>query len=672
MRHITLAVVLSGLVAPTLPLPALCDSAAKQADIADPGLAEYGQLPSFDLVELSPDGSRLAYVGAIGDARHVLVKDFATGRKLVDFVEAKGQKIRGLQWADNNHLLTEVSMTTSVSLWGGEWGEYFGVIAADLDTGQAWDVLKFPGGVPGNADRINLASGRIRTRLSNGQPSLYLSGYFISGVQWEAQGRMMRVNLLNRSHALIENRDVLDTYSQLMDEHGEVVAASTYKQETGHWRIDVGNHGQLRQAMAGEALIDIPQFEGISPDGQSIWLITKTDGVSTARNISLADGHLQSAEAPPSNLHRTAWNSVLTDPRNDRIIGGVIVGATQTTYEFVDPAVQKQWQSALDALGNASAQLISISDDLRRAIVLTDTSTGPQYQLVDMATSNLAPLGPRRRHVPAISEVQSIEYPAADGMTIQAYLTLPANRPKTKLPLVVLPHGGPQSRDYSGFDWWAQALAYEGYAVLQPNFRGSTISDTSVAAGSGQWGRKMQTDLSDGVRYLAEKGTIDSARVCIVGASYGGYAALAGVSMQHGIYRCAVAVAGVSDLRKLMKPTVQVRGNANASNRYFERWLGVTDLDDPSVDDRSPVKHADTISVPVMLIHGSDDTVVPFDQSSRMADALQRLHKPFQMVKLESEDHWLSRGQTRLQMLDASVAFLKTNNPPDGPRGASN
>ena len=215
-------------------------------------------------------------------------------------------------------------------------------------------------------------------------------------------------------------------------------------------------------------------------------------------------------------------------------------------------------------------------------------------------------------------------------------------------------------------------MAYEGYAVLQPNFRSSTISDTSVAAGSGQWGRKMQTDLSDGVRYLAEKGTIDSARVCIVGASYGGYAALAGVSMQHGIYRCAVAVAGVSDLRKLMKPTVQVRGNANASNRYFERWLGVTDLDDPSVDDRSPVKHADTISVPVMLIHGSDDTVVPFDQSSRMANALQRLHKPFQMVKLESEDHWLSRGQTRLQMLDASVAFLKTNNPPDGPRGASN
>ena len=188
-------------------------------------------------------------------------------------------------------------------------------------------------------------------------------------------------------------------------------------------------------------------------------------------------------------------------------------------------------------------------------------------------------------------------------------------------------------------------------------------------AGRGQWGRKMQTDLSDGVHYLAEKGVVDPARVCIVGASYGGYAALAGVSLQHDIYRCAVAVAGVSDLHELMKPYAQILGNRNWRNRYFERWLGVTDLDDPSVDERSPVKHADAIRVPILLIHGSDDTVVPFDQSRRMADALTRLHRPFQMEKLKSEDHWLSHGQTRLQMLQATVAFLKANNPPDAPPG---
>jgi dipeptidyl aminopeptidase/acylaminoacyl peptidase len=201
--------------------------------------------------------------------------------------------------------------------------------------------------------------------------------------------------------------------------------------------------------------------------------------------------------------------------------------------------------------------------------------------------------------------------------------------------------------------------------VLQPNFRGSTVSDAHVAAGYGEWGRKMQTDLSDGVRYLAGEGLIDPARVCIVGASYGGYAALAGVSLQRGIYRCAVAVAGLSDLQWVVKTSAGLRLNTNVRTRYGERWLGVSDVGDPSIDERSPLRHADAVTVPVLLIHGRDDTVVRYDQSRRMADALERLHKPVEMVDLQSEDHWLSRSETRLQMLAATVAFLKANNPPD-------
>jgi dipeptidyl aminopeptidase/acylaminoacyl peptidase len=228
---------------------------------------------------------------------------------------------------------------------------------------------------------------------------------------------------------------------------------------------------------------------------------------------------------------------------------------------------------------------------------------------------------------------------------------------------VVLPHGGPESRDYDHFDWWAQALANRGYAVLQPNFRGSTVSDQSVVAGHGEWGRKMQTDLSDGVRYLASQGTIDPARVCIVGASYGGYAALAGITLQHDIYRCAVSVAGVSDLHRLIKPGAGINDEVSARVRYMDRWLGVKDIDDPSVDDRSPLRHVDAISAPLLLIHGRDDMVVPYQQSRLLADALDRLHKPYRFVDLKAEDHWLSHSTTRLQMLTEVVAFLKANNP---------
>jgi dipeptidyl aminopeptidase/acylaminoacyl peptidase len=224
----------------------------------------------------------------------------------------------------------------------------------------------------------------------------------------------------------------------------------------------------------------------------------------------------------------------------------------------------------------------------------------------------------------------------------------------------VLPHGGPAVLDTQDFDWWAQALAAQGYAVLQPNYRGSTVSVAHRAAGFGEWGRKMQTDLSDGVRYLGEQGTIDPKRVCIVGASYGGYAALAGISLEPGVYRCAVAVAGIADLKRFL-----VRRGDSVTQRYWNRFMGVSGPGDPILKAISPIEHVSAIAGPVLLIHGRDDTVVPYEQSDAMADALKHAGKSFEFVTLKHEDHWLSRSATRLQMLEATVAFLRKNNPAD-------
>ena len=145
-----------------------------------------------------------------------------------------------------------------------------------------------------------------------------------------------------------------------------------------------------------------------------------------------------------------------------------------------------------------------------------------------------------------VSKVESVKYKAADGLEITGYLTLPNGREAKGLPLIVFPHGGPASRDTLGFDWWAQAMASRGYAVLQVNFRGSDgLGWEFTKAGFGEWGRKMQTDLSDGVRNLTSQGVVDPKRVCIVGGSYGGYAALAGATLQKDVYRCAVSFGGV-------------------------------------------------------------------------------------------------------------------------------
>jgi dipeptidyl aminopeptidase/acylaminoacyl peptidase len=228
---------------------------------------------------------------------------------------------------------------------------------------------------------------------------------------------------------------------------------------------------------------------------------------------------------------------------------------------------------------------------------------------------------------------------------------------------VVFPHGGPASRDTPSFDWWAQAMASRGYAVLQVNFRGSDGFGWSFTkAGFGQWGRKMQTDLSDGVRFLAKEGVIDPKRVCIVGGSYGGYAALAGAALDTGVYRCAASVAGLSDLRRFIDWSKAQNGVS--AYRWWTRFMGAEDSRDPSLAEISPAAHIDRVNIPILLVHGRDDTVVPLEQSRIMADALQKAGKPVELIVQKGADHWLSRGDTRLETLDAIVDFLEKYNPP--------
>jgi dipeptidyl aminopeptidase/acylaminoacyl peptidase len=640
-------------------------AAAPLAPNEQAALSVYGQLPAFEGVTISPDGSRVAYLGALGDTRHVLVKDMSDGRKLLDFTAAEGQKLRGLSWADNQRVLTTVSVTTSVPFWLREYDEYFGVIAAEIVTGNAWDVLKYAGGSANNAERLSRVSGRIVSRQLDGETSLFLEGIFSSDLAWSAVDDLMQINLVKRTHKLIESRTRYGQFDRLLDERGNVTAAIEYDQEHHLWWLKVGTGGQLQPVMSGTSDIDLPDLQGFDPDGKYVWLTTWQNGERHAAAVPLHAAGAAPAAAAASGLHREQWNDELLDRRNDRVIAGVLDSMSEPRYEFVEPRLAAQWEAVRARLGLQHPRLVSYSDDFTRAVVLVQSAAGPQYLLADMASATVAALGPSYRQLPAVGEVRDIEYPAADGLAIPAYLTLPPGRQPKGLPLVVMPHGGPESRDYGGFDWWAQALAFEGYAVLQPNYRGSTLSDAFRSAGDGQWGRKMQTDLSDGVAYLAAQGVIDPTRVCIVGASYGGYAAMAGVSLQQGIYRCAVSVGGVSDLHTMVSPHAEIRNHANRRGRYIERWLGVANLSDPSVDDRSPLHHADAVRVPVLLVHGRDDMVVPYDQSRRMADALKALGKSCELVDLKAEDHWLSRSATRLQMLEATVSFLKDNNPPD-------
>jgi dipeptidyl aminopeptidase/acylaminoacyl peptidase len=231
----------------------------------------------------------------------------------------------------------------------------------------------------------------------------------------------------------------------------------------------------------------------------------------------------------------------------------------------------------------------------------------------------------------------------------------------------MLPHGGPAAHDELEFDWWAQAFAHLGYAVFQPNFRGSDgYGDNFLIAGYGEWGRKMQTDVSTAIDALAREQIIDPARVCVMGGSYGGYVALAGVTVQQGIYKCAVSVAGVSDLRGMLQYARRRGGSISPAVRYWRNYYGLdgdSSIGAEGLRNLSPLPLARNADAPVLLIHGKDDTVVPFEQSDNMQKALRSAGKTVELVELSKEDHWLSTQTTRIEMLKAAAAFIQKYNP---------
>ncbi|MFY9511185.1 MAG: alpha/beta fold hydrolase, partial [Rubrivivax sp.] len=223
------------------------------------------------------------------------------------------------------------------------------------------------------------------------------------------------------------------------------------------------------------------------------------------------------------------------------------------------------------------------------------------------------------------------------------------------LPLVLLPHGGPTSRDDIDFDPWAEFLADRGHAVLQVNFRGSEGYGLAFRqAGLKRWGLEMQDDLEDAAAWAQRQGLGADGRICIVGGSYGGYAALMGLVKTPALYRCAVSFAGVTDLPALIAHESDYIGGRNAALRT----IGDPERDGERLRATSPALQAQQLRAPVLLVHGNADRVVPVAQSQAMARALQRAGKPHRYVEQDGGDHHLSRQQHRLALFGELETFL--------------
>ena len=343
----------------------------------------------------------------------------------------------------------------------------------------------------------------------------------------------------------------------------------------------------------------------------------------------------------------------------DDDLDGIVVIDRKRRVDWLNPDL-KTVQADLDkSVGVGNGRIISLSRDRKKMLVeVGDPSQAGSIYYWDTNGSRMDRIGFNQPVLKSrkLNPVKTITYAARDGTAIDAVLTLPRGRPATNLPLIVMPHGGPAARDLEAYDWWTQFLAEQGYAVIQPNYRGSTGYGVAFQKlGEGQWGLKMQDDLLDAIDYAAKQGIADAKRVCIVGASYGGYAAMRGAQRDAAHYRCAISYAGVSDLSAMKR-----YDKAFLLGKYAKGYWNKQVRDFTAV---SPRFQAESFGAPILVAHGVEDKRVPVKQSRWLVEALKKAGKPYQYLEQKEGDHHFSRSEDRLEFLKATKAFLDKHNP---------
>jgi Dipeptidyl aminopeptidases/acylaminoacyl-peptidases len=644
------------LVAFILPLAVLAPQSYAQSSRGQataPALEAYAALPAISSVRVSDDGRELAYLRRQGDTTEAIVQS-RSGDVLVS-VNLGDRRATGIGWVSPNHVAITSLVMNAEFLGGRDYLPQMDLV--NVRTRNVARVLR-------SADRgvINAVFDSWRGE-AGGEPALFVQAVTTENNAYTRD--VYRIDLDSGRGRRVET-GLEDTRSYLLRSDGSVAARIATNPDNGRFRLTVPSGGGYRTIFEQVAPLDGPGIWGFAQDPDKVIVSTLENGEPRLSALSLSTGAITEIEDLDAEASGPLYD------RFQRLVGiGTL--AEDMQYVFFEPRLEAAWQVMRRGLPNNRLAPVSYSADYQVMVVHSESGNDAgTYYLYDAAARSLNVVGREYPLVdPAnIGPMSIVEYRAADGMEQVGYLTLPRNRQARNLPLILFPHGGPAARDHLGFDWWAQAMASRGYAVFQPQFRGSAgFTQAYMEAGYGEWGRKMQTDLNDAVSHLAQQGVIDPGRVCIVGASYGGYAALAGVAMYPDVYRCAVSVAGVSDLRAMLDSEARSAGYGSQSRnpviRYWNRFMGGAGLRDRSLDERSPAYLVANINDPVLLIHGRNDTIVPYNQSEIMRNAMRAANKPVELIELPGEDHGLSFAPTRRQMLNATIAFLERHNPPN-------
>ena len=621
-------------------------------------LEAFAARPAMASPRISPNGAHVAVISRQGEAEKVLIYDVASPQStLVGYDIPKDVEVDWIDWANDSRLLIGFSKPTTERFRGVTYDtSQSRVIALNRD-GSNYKVLF----QTARKLRQNFDLSGILSRLPNEPESVLMAAD-------DGDGRysVYRVNVVDGKVQIVLRGNV-NTRQWLADTKGVPRIRWDFRPRRDLveiWARKGDSEDFDKIAEYGTREFPEMQIVGFTSDDNVAIAVTRNGGDRFGffeYNIATRAVGKPLYQHPSVDVGEPVGGPIY-DPQTGELAGVFYVDDVVRTRYF--DATIGAIQSSLDATFSDAGVVrpTSWSRDRKSFIVSTSGPKDPgSHYFYDPAKNHASLIGRAAPNIPAgeLGEMLVINYKSRDGTKLPGYLTLPPGKGDKKLPLVVMPHGGPEVRDFVSYDAWAQVLANRGYAVFQPNFRGSGGYGRAFAeAGHRQWGRRMQDDVTDGVKALIADGTADANRVCIVGASYGGYAALAGGAFTPDLYKCVIAIAGVSDIPAMLDEEATRFGVESAVYSYWVKRLGDPKVDLAQMQSVSPALQAASFRVPVLLVHGEDDSVVPIDQSNRMEKALTAAGKTVKYVKVEDEGHNFSKPRSRLILFREMETFL--------------
>jgi acetyl esterase/lipase len=626
-------------------LPAAGLRAQAAAAAAPRPIEDFAALPFMEGPQLSPDGTKLASKVAVrGEQLFAVSQVF--GEAAPALVRTGGPDINWWRWVNEDWLVLGIG---AMDKYEGTDFYVRRAIGVSSD-GKKIVPLLFRQAAQGADDLLWVATdGTPRIRLAL-QRSVYYSeeGFWPQVVEIDVSTGKSK--LVVDSHV-----GVSDWYA---DGSGAVRMGIGYGNDGRSARLLYrdGDGGSFRVAdradyRKDEALV-VPTL--FLPEGGAL----ATDDRDGYRALYKLDLTSFTTGDKVFGIDGYDIDGIIADSNGSRVLG-VWTTETAPSVHWLDAELASAQQAMDKAVGGRRALIVSMSRNRQRFLVHLGSGDRPgAYYFMDLADGRLLRIANVNERIAGakLNPVRTIRYKARDGLDVAAVLTLPGGREARALPVVVMPHGGPFARDSEEWDWWAQFLASRGYAVVQPNFRGSSGYGSAFARkGRGQWGLAMQDDLNDALAELGRLGIADPKRAAIVGGSYGGYAALRAAQRDGGLYRCAVSFAGVSDLPALLRYDSQFLYSGGSRD-----WMKKQAPDLRAV---SPINFPDQFTIPVLLVHGKKDQRVPVGQSREMAEKLGKAGKKVRYIEQPLGDHHLSRQEDRVAFLQALEGFLKEHNP---------